>query len=78
MRTFTIIGTAAVQNESDGPSLVYWNIGGDVLVTDVADTRRREYRLRLTGITRQNHTVTNPGNIPALVQNQYQSIESLE
>lgn len=78
LATDTIIGTAAVQNESDGPSLVYWNIGGDVLVTDVADTRRREYRLRLTGITRQNHTVTNPGNIPALVQNQYQSIESLE
>ena len=78
LATDTIIGMATVQNETDGPSFVNWNIGGEVLATDVASARKREYRLRLTGLTRQNHTVTNPGNIPALVQNQYQSIESLE
>ena len=78
LATDTIIGMATVQNETDGPSFVNWNIGGEVLATDVASARKREYRLRLTNLTRQNHTVTNPGNIPALVQNQYQSIESLE
>lgn len=73
-----VVGSVSVQNESDGPSLIRWNIQGSILATDPASLRKREYRVRVPSILLQNHTVTNPGTTPARVANQYQSIESME
>lgn len=74
----TIAGTASVLNLTDGPSDITWTISGSLMATDVADSRAREYRTRVVSVSRQSFTVTNPGTTPAIVQTQYQSIESME
>lgn len=73
-----MVGSSAVLNQTGDPSYMYWDVEGSISATDVASPRRREYRVRLTSFVRQGYTVTNPGTSPALIQNQYQSIESME
>jgi hypothetical protein len=74
----TAIGNYSIVNVSDGPSTIQWGIDGSAVTTDVASTKARNYRTRIVSISRQDYTVTNPGTVPALVQTQYQSIESME
>lgn len=71
-------GTESVLNEVDGPSVVNWSISGTLLATDGASVRRREYRTRVTSISRRQHSAANPGNVPQGTFTQYQSIESME
>ena len=78
LATRDMIGSSAVLNQTGDPSYMYWDVEGSISATDVASPRRREYRVRLTSFVRQGYTVTNPGAYPALIQNQYQSIESME
>ncbi|MDR7193358.1 host specificity factor TipJ family phage tail protein [Luteimonas terrae] len=73
-----LMGGVEVTNLSDGPSVIQWSINGQISATDAASVRKREYRTRVVSLSRQAHSVTNPGTTPAMVQNQYQSIESME
>jgi len=78
LTTRTLIGNADVVNNNDGPSTIQWSIDGSVLFTDSASTVSRNYRTRVVSVSMQDYTVTNPGPVPQLVRNQYQSIESME
>lgn len=71
-------GQSDVVNLTDAPSNITQTISGQVFTTDTASTSNTEYRARLISISRQPHTVTNPGTTPAAVINQYLSIEGIE
>lgn len=74
----TIPGADAVNNSGADASLAQY-ASGSLFATDVASSLNREYRTRVITRSVRQHTVTNPGSpVPAAVESQYQSIETME
>lgn len=74
----TLNGSANFQNGVDGDGNTRWSISGDVLVTDVASSTPRIYRIRVTNIQLRSILGSGSGGPLTPNINQYQSIESLE
>ena len=71
-------GSEDVFNEPGAAAYITWTISGTIQISDVASTRKREYRTRIASMTLRPHSVTNPGPTPAMTHSQYQFIESME